>query len=56
MVQWQAQSNGQLVVQFTSLEDLLGYVNAVIFPQAAAFGYLVKMEPLPKDEVKVLRA
>ncbi len=56
MVTWTAQSDGQLIVKFASPEDLVGYVNAVIYPQAVAFGYKVTIELLPKDDVKVLRA
>ncbi len=56
MVTWTAQSDGQLIVKFASPEDLVGYVNAVVYPQAVAFGYKVTIEPLPKDDVKVLRA
>ena len=56
MVTWTAQSDGQLIVKFASLEDRVGYVNGVVFPQAVAFGHKVTIEPLPKDDVKVLRA
>ncbi|MBF6555476.1 MAG: hypothetical protein IVW52_04790 [Acidimicrobiales bacterium] len=41
---------------WTSLDDFLSWVNEIVVPSAAQYGFKIVIEPIPKDEVRVDRA
>jgi hypothetical protein len=53
---WTATSNGQLKFEFTSRDDFISFLNTMIVETAAKYGYKLTLEPLPKDDIKVVRA
>ncbi len=56
MVGWNADSSGQIRLTWNSLDDYLNWVNQVIAPAAAQYGYKLMLVPLDPKEVNVDRA
>lgn len=53
---WTAQSNGQLKLEFVSKEDFIVFLNTMMVETAARYGFRLTLDELPKDDVKVIRA
>lgn len=52
---WTASSNGQLKLEFVSRDDFITFLNTMVVEVAAKYGYKLTLEPLPKDDIKLLR-
>lgn len=53
---WNVASNGQLKLEFTSKDDFITFLNTMLVEPAAKYGFKLTLEPLPKDDIKIIRA
>lgn len=56
MPTWTTDSNGQLRLTWSSLDDYLSWVNQMVAPAAAQYGYKLLLVPIDPKEVNVDRA
>lgn len=52
---WTATNNGQLKFEFTSRDDFISFLNGMVVETAAKYGYKLTLDPLPKDDIKLIR-